>query len=80
MNRQQRRKLQKNMGKLNANKISEQMLQFEKLPESCSTCQQSFDKKSKKMVESWSVVVRQEVVRLFCSACIAKVQEVIDES
>ena len=38
---------------------------------------ETFDKLDKDMVKSWSVVVKQEVVRLFCPKCIKKAKEVI---
>lgn len=79
MNRSQRRQLQKKMGKEAASDISEKVMQFEKLPEQCNSCNKEFDKKNKEMVQSWSVVVKQEVVRLFCPQCIQKTKEIIDE-
>ena len=51
--------------------MSEKMGLFDKIPESCSACEKSFDKKDKEMVMSWNVVVReaQGVVRLYCPEC-----------
>lgn len=79
MNRKTRRSMQKQMGKDSAENLAEKIFQFEKLPEFCSACQDPFDKKNKEMISSWNVVVKQEVVRLFCPECIKKTQEVIDE-
>ena len=79
MNRKQRRALKKNIGVEAQEKISNQMFQFGKLPEMCNVCQKEFDKKDKDMVQSWSVVVKQEVVRLFCPDCIEKAKEFISE-
>jgi|TARA_R110000824_G_scaffold160957_1_gene335947 hypothetical protein len=80
MNRQQRRafykKLEKNTSKNFSNKIS----QFTQLPEECDACRKPFDKTDKKMVESWTVVTRQEAVRLFCTQCIEKTKEILNES
>ena len=44
---------------------------FDKLPDACSACEKTFDKKDKSMVQSWSVVVREkeEIVRLYCPIC-----------
>ena len=61
-------------------KLSNQVAQFGKLPESCDVCSEVFDKKNKDMVKSWSVVVKQEVVRLFCPKCMDKAKEVINGS
>ena len=79
MNRQERRLMEKKMGKDSTKNLSEKIFQFNKLPESCSACRKSFDKKDKEMVESWNVVVRQEAVRLFCPDCINKTKEVLNE-
>ena len=78
MNRKIRRDLETKMGKGAADNLAEKIFQFNKLPETCSACQKSFDKKDKDMVQSWKVVVRQEVVRLFCPHCIKKTKETID--
>tara|TARA_R110002020_G_scaffold372957_1_gene584374 strand:- start:53 stop:310 length:258 start_codon:yes stop_codon:yes gene_type:complete len=78
MNRQQRRILKKHTGKNVTENLAEKISQFNKLPEQCNICQEQFDKQDKDMVQSWSVVVKQEVVRLFCPQCINKAKEVID--
>ena len=79
MNRQTRRNLEKEMGKEASDNIAEKIFQFNKLPETCSACQKSFDKKNKEMVQSWNVVVKQDVVRLFCPECMNKAKEVLNE-
>lgn len=78
MNRRQRRAIKKQMGADVQEKMSEQIAQFSKLPESCDACNAEFDKQNKDMVFSWSVVVKQDVVRLFCPDCINKAKEVLD--
>ena len=47
---------------------------------SCGDEHYQFDKRERAMIETWSVVVKQEVVRLFCPECINKTKEVIDGS
>ena len=79
MNRQERRAMEKKMGKDATKNLSEKIFQFNKLPERCSACNKSFDKKDKEMVQSWSDVAKQEVVRLFCPECINKTKEVLNE-
>ncbi len=79
VNRKTRRTMQKQMGKDSAANIAEKVSQFDKLPQQCSACQKEFDKKDKDMVSSWNVVVKQEVVRLFCPECIKKTQEILNE-
>ena len=80
MNRQQRRALKKQASSPAEQKMAQQVTQFGKLPEQCSACEKAFDKKDRSMIESWNVVVRQDVVRLFCPECIKKTKEVIDAS
>ena len=79
MNRKQRRAQAKasDAEKQLANKVT----LFGLLPDQCSACQESFDKKNKEMVATWSVVVHQETekVRLFCPMCIDKAKKVTEE-
>ena len=78
MNRKQRRALNRNLDKNTAANLTEKISQFDKMPQQCSACQKEFDKKDKGMIESWSVVVRQEMVRLFCPDCINKAKEILN--
>lgn len=78
MNRKERRSLRKQVGPAAQERMSTQMDQFGKLPQKCDACQEPFDKKDKDMIQSWSVVVKQEVVRLFCPHCIKKTQEALE--
>ncbi len=78
MNRKQRRAIKKHMGADTQEKMASQVAQFGKLPQACDACQKEFDKKDKEMVQSWSVVVRQEVVRLFCPECIEITKEALN--
>ena len=80
MNRKQRRALKK-LSK-SEQEMAQQVTLFGLLPDSCSACQKSFDKKDKAMVFSWSVVVHNETetVRLFCPQCVAHTKRVIEEN
>ena len=80
MNRKQRRAIKKHVGQDAQEKMADKVALFGRLPEMCNICQKEFDKKDKDMVNSWSVVVKQEVVRLFCPECINKAKEVINAS
>ena len=80
MNRKQRRAIKKHVGADAQEKMATQVAQFGKLPQACDACQKEFDKKNKEMVLSWSVVVKQEVVRLFCPECINKTKEALNAS
>ena len=80
MNRKQRRAMKK-LSKPEQ-EMAEKVALFGHLPDSCSACQESFDKKDKEMVFSWSVVVHSETetVRLFCPECIEKTKELIEKN
>ena len=77
MNRKSRSALEKYAKSAEANPMAEKMFQFSKLPEKCSACEAAFDKRDREMVQSWKVLVRQEVVRLFCPECIELAKEAI---
>ena len=77
MNRKQRRILKKQTGAKGQERMAEQLTQFGMLPEQCGICQKGFDKKDRQMVQAWSVVVKEEAVRLFCPDCMRTAKEVI---
>jgi|TARA_R110002020_G_scaffold595_1_gene3035 hypothetical protein len=52
---------------------------FSKLEDHCLVCQKDFDKKNKDMVMSWSVVVKEEKVRLYCPECWTRAKQLIEE-
>lgn len=79
MNRQQRRTLEKKIGKQGTEELTEKVFEFSKLPEYCTACNETFDKKDKTMVQSWKVVIRQETIRLFCPQCLNIAKETMDE-
>ncbi len=78
MNRKQRRAMNKYASSHASEKLAEKISQFGKLPQQCTACQKEFDKQDKDMLQSWSVVVKQEVVRLFCPDCIQKTKEAME--
>lgn len=80
MNRKQRRAINKHLDKNTAENFAEKISQFDKLPQQCNACLKEFDKKNKDMVQSWSVVVKQEIVRLFCPDCIKAAKEILDKN
>ena len=61
--------------------IEEKMFMFNKLGDSCETCEKPFDKKDKEQVSTWNVVVKEEegVVRLYCPECWNKAVEIIQD-
>ncbi len=78
MNRAQRRKL----GIKKKPEMKKKLNLFGKLPTSCAICDHPFDKKSKKMVQTWSVVVREEEerVNLYCPTCWNKAKNFIKQT
>jgi hypothetical protein len=76
MNRAERRAAAKRRRQNDPQQLAaDQIGLFDKIPEVCDTCQKPFDKTDRNMVLSWSVVVRQETVRLFCPECIGKAKK-----
>jgi len=78
MNRKTRRAMEKKVGQDSTENLTQKISQFGKLPSQCSACKEPFDKQNREMLASWSVVVKQETVRLFCPHCIKRTQEAID--
>ena len=81
MNRQQRRKQARQQKKLkNKPELEQKLGLFDKMPDHCLACLKDFDKKDKKMVTSWSVVVREKegIVRLYCPDCWQKARDVME--
>ena len=61
-------------------KIKQQMSMFDKLPDTCSSCVESFPK-TREAHMSWRVVVRndKQQVRLFCPKCQEKVKTAMEK-
>ena len=59
--------------------LSKKVGLFNKLGEECLVCQKSFDKKNKDMVMTWSVVVKDESVRLYCPKCWGRAKQTVEE-
>mgnify|MGYP003640253431 CR=1 FL=1 len=79
MNRQQKRALKKEMGAEKVENLNQKISQIFNMPQKCCACAEPFEKKDKEMVHTWSVVVRQETVRLFCPECIKKTQTALEK-
>ena len=76
MNREQRKKTLDTLAE-----ESQIMDMFDKLPNHCLVCLTPYDKKDKKMVTTWNVVVREKekIVRLYCPECWNKAVDLIKE-
>ena len=79
MNRDQRRAADKQAKKSGNKELEEKIAVFGKLEDECLTCQKPFDKKDKDMVMSWSVVVKDEGVNLYCPECWSKALKIIED-
>ena len=76
-----KRKIQRAKKKRAEKELKEKMFMFDKLGDSCMTCDKPFDKKDREQVQSWNVVVRREEkkVNLYCPECWTKAQDIIEE-
>jgi hypothetical protein len=78
MNRAQRRKLGIKKQKPD---VEKKLGLFDRLPDKCTNCDKPYDKKSKEMAMTWSVVVREQEnkVNLYCPVCWGEAQQFIKE-
>ena len=83
MNRKERRALERQLKKqgTSEDELAEKMFLFNKLPDECSACTKTFDKRDRDMVSSWSVVVRsdEQQVRLYCPTCWEAAQKAVEQ-
>jgi len=80
MNRKQRRAAQR-LARKSGNKDLETKIElFSSMPESCNACEKDFDKKDEKMVNEWSVVVREDEkeTRIYCPECWSKAKKLVE--
>ena len=80
MNREQRRALKKKGITDEEIKLSDKIFLFNQLPDKCSACENPFDKQNRQMVFAWKVVIREDVIRLFCPVCVKKAKDCIEEN
>jgi hypothetical protein len=61
--------------------MAQKMNMFDKLPDVCMSCDKDFDKQNRKMVMSWTVVVREEQdkVNLWCPSCWASAKKTLSD-
>jgi len=50
-------------------KLTKVLNKFDKIPNNCLVCEKEFDRGSKQHAMEWSVVVKTDVVRLYCPEC-----------
>ena len=72
---------QKRIKKNLEGEVKQKLNMFDKLGEECLACKKEFDKTSREMVESWSVVVREDEgkVNLYCPTCWDFAQKIVKE-
>ena len=74
------RKLQRKKQKEAKKDMEEKIGLFHKIPDNCTMCEKSFDKKDKDQVKSWRVVVREKEqrVNLYCPTCWDHANELLE--
>tara|TARA_Y100000296_G_scaffold63829_1_gene74418 strand:- start:222 stop:494 length:273 start_codon:yes stop_codon:yes gene_type:complete len=73
------KKIQRQKEKAAKKELQKKVGLFSKLADHCLVCQKNFDKKNKEMVMSWSVVVKEDEVRLYCPTCWERATNLIKE-
>jgi len=73
------KKIQREKEKAAKKELQQKVGLFNKLEDHCLVCQKDFDKKNKEMVMSWSVVVKEKEVRLYCPECWDRAKKLIEE-
>ena len=74
-----KKKIKRNKEKEAKKELQKKVGLFNKLGDQCLVCQKAFDKKNKDMVMSWSVVVKEEKVRLYCPECWGAAKNLVEE-
>jgi predicted RNA-binding Zn-ribbon protein involved in translation (DUF1610 family) len=77
--RKLKRKNDKKAKKLAEKELAIKVALFGKLPDKCLTCEKPFDKMNKEQVMAWNVVIKQELVRLYCPDCWNKAITTIED-
>ena len=73
------KKIQRQKEKAAQKELQKKVGLFNKLSDHCLVCQKDFDKQNKEMVMTWSVVVKEDSVRLYCPECWDKANKLIKE-
>jgi hypothetical protein len=74
-----RKKIKRDKEKEAKKELQKKVGLFNKLTDHCLVCEKDFDKKDKEMVMSWSVVVKEENVRLYCPECWGAAKKLVEE-
>ena len=81
MNRKQRIEAARFAKKDGNGELAEKISLFGKMPDHCMVCESPFNKKDKKQVMTWNVVVREKEnrVNLYCPECWQRSLKLIGE-
>ena len=76
-----KRSIARRKKKLAEKELKEKVNMFSRLPDECGACLKSFDKKDREMVNTWTVVVKeqQKKVNLYCPDCWGKAQAAVEQ-
>ena len=82
MNRKQRRAAQKLARKSKNSDLENKIKLFSTMSDSCNACEEPFDKNNEKMINEWTVVVRQDEkeTRVYCPSCWKKAKDLVEKS
>ena len=82
MNRKQRRAAQKLARKSKNKDLEEKISLFSNMSDQCSACESQFDKTDNKMINEWTVVVREDEkeTRLYCPQCWERAKKLVSDS
>ena len=75
------RKIKRNKSREAEKDLQEKVALFDKIPESCLSCDTPFDRNNKEEVSNWRVVVREKEqrVNLYCPPCWKSAHETLKE-
>jgi len=73
------KKIQRQKEKAAKKELQKKVSLFSKLSDHCLVCQKDFDKKNKDMVMNWSVVIKEDVIRLYCPECWDGAKKLVEE-
>jgi hypothetical protein len=80
LNRKDRRKAAKLARKSGNDDLDKKLAIASSLADECDACQKSFDKSNIEMLDSWIVVVRESLPRLYCPPCWEHAMSIIENS
>lgn len=76
-----KREVARNKEKRAKKEIKNKMNMFSRLPDHCLACLSDFDKQDRDMVNTWTVVVKEQdkKVNLYCPDCWGKARNLVEQ-